>query len=1059
MKLDKRLIIGALLTIGVALSFWLGSRYPDLREKSAIGAERDLQGIAFDVVFEVKPEQPFWKRVVFTSVNWAETNKKGMAFGLVFASCLLTVLGFLERGSFDGLMANTFKGFLIGAPLGLCVNCAAPVAFGLRQGGSKPETALGAMLSSPSMNVVVIGMMFSLLPWHIAALKLVSSLALIFLFVPLFVRFAPKAWITQKQVETESCDINAVCELPVATDDSKTWVESVKWTTKTFLQNLWRVGKQTVPLMALAGFLGSLAITALPFEVTKSIADAGVRYPFVLVLLGLAIVGVFLPVPMAFDIVVVVILMGIGVPISFCTVLLLTLGSFSIYSYLIVAKAFTHKAALSILLAVTTIGFAGGFAAPYLKLADVWIHKFLLNRYFKNSKPVERELPELPAAMPFAELRKEIEKQVISLKPFTAFTNHNPGSGQIEITGFDFAKREPAAGKLFKRSPGEDWGLDIPTHFSIRKLVLYPQVFIRGMAAGDVHNDNYPDVLVCGDPEIGGLYLFANLGGKRFVRQELDLGAVGDKCVFSAALVDLNNDSWLDVVFTTLDDGNYVIINTGGEFKPESMVRLSHKPGASAATMGFADFDGNGALDMFLGNYTIGHVGRLHPISHESSRNQILFNIDPRQGQFHLADMHDTPGETLGILVTDFNRDRLPDFICYNDWSVADMYYVGTNVGGTNVSFARLDEHNPYFGESGYETMSARAADVDNDLDFELYLTQISGHEKVNGKHDIRIPLKDLEKYASTDKERDLIRKFERHLKVFDSQNDMLLLKFVPEELRQDWLAYKVVRRSAEDLDTSYRVLVPEHREGVHMFLNRIESTHKLISDDDQPGEIPQNRDHVNLLMKRGQDGRFKDHGEAFGLDHAGWTWNATFADLDHDEFQDVYIATSFFQFHNRDNNTFFHNLGGKKFELKTDEFGLTDYAATSAFNYLDMDRDGDVDVLSLPVTIATVRVFQNQGPPGNSITVQLRDRLGNSYGVGAEVIIRYGENGQQIREITTSGGFVSFDPIEAHFGLGKHEAVKSIEVRWRNGVDTKLEGPFPANRCYRIHRSPVLSK
>jgi len=1052
-NIDKRLIIGALLTIGVALSFWLGSRYPDLREKSAIGAERDLQGIAFDVVLEVQEDDPFWKRVSFTMVNWMATNKKGMAFGLVFAACLLTILSFLNQGRFDGLMANTFKGFLIGAPLGLCVNCAAPVAFGLHKGGSRPETALGAMLSSPSMNVIVIGMMFSLLPWHIALLKLLISFVLIFAFVPLLVRLAPSRWITPRQEAVESCPISPVAQIDEQADAPENWRESLLWTARMFFTNLWRVGKQTVPLMLLAGLLGSLLITALPFDVTRNIAEAGSRFPFVPMLFAVATVGVFLPVPMAFDVVVVVILMGLGVPSSITTVLLLTLGSYSIYSYIIVAKAFSHAAALTITAVVVLAGVVGGMAAPQLKRMDVAIHKLMLAHYFKNSKPVERERPAPPPAHPWEEIKAELDKSAIQLQPFTGFTNTTPAAGQITIDAFEFAPRSTnTAGPLFKRFPGEEWGIDVPTHFSIRKLVLYPQVFVRGMAAGDIHGDNYPDLLICADPDLGGLYLFANLGGKRFVRQELDIGELSDKCIFSAAFVDLNNDQWLDIVFTTLDDGNYAILNDHGQFPRSNMTRLSHRPGASCATMGFADFDGNGALDMFLGNYTIGHVGRLHPISHESSRNQILFNMDPKNGRFEIAEMPDLPGETLGILVTDLNRDRLPDFICYNDWSVPDMYYLGE----TNGSFRRLGPEDKLVPESGYETMSIRAADVDNDLDPEIYITQISGHNQVNGRHSIRIPLSELEKHAASEKERKLIRKFEQHLKVFDNQNDMLMLHFIPEELRQDWMAYKVVRRAAEEMDTSYRAMVPEHRKDVHMFLNRIESPHTLISDDDRPGEIPQNRNNENLLLKRDKDGILRNQARAFGLDHAGWTWNAAFADVDHDEFQDVYIATSFFQFHNRDDNTFFHNLGGKKFELKTREFGLSDYAATSAFDYLDIERDGDLDIISLPVTIATARVFQNQGPKGNSITIELRDQLGNSYGVGAEIVIRYGPDGKkhQLRAISASGGFVSFDPLEAHFGLGPHQSVKTIEVRWRDGRDSLLEGPFPANRCYRIRRS-----
>ena len=58
-----------------------------------------------------------------------------------------------------------------------------------------------------------------------------------------------------------------------------------------------------------------------------------------------------------------------------------------------------------------------------------------------------------------------------------------------------------------------------------------------------------------------------------------------------------------------------------------------------------------------------------------------------------------------------------------------------------------------------------------------------------------------------------------------------------------------------------------------------------------------------------------------------------------------------------------------------------------------------------------------------------------------------------QIREIKSGGGFLSFDPLVAHFGLGKFEWVEEIEVQWPDGESTRVEGPFAAGARYRIDR------
>ncbi len=1047
---DKRLIIGLMLTIGVAASFWMGSRYPDLNEKGAIGVERDLQGIAFDIVLPVSPDDPAWKKIVFTTVNWMDTNKKGMAFGLVFAACLVTVLGFIEKGRIEGLFANTFKGFLIGAPMGLCVNCAAPVAYGLKKSGARPETALGAMLSSPSMNVVVIGMMFSLLPWYLAALKLGFSLLLIFGFVPLLVRFAPASWMTAKTEAAESCSIDSVCDLAADTGPPANWSEALVWTFKTFFSNLLRLGKQTVPLMILAGFLGSTLITFLPFDVIQSINNLGEGDQQIWAMIGLAVFGVFLPVPMAFDVVLVAMLMGLGVPVSFAMVLLFTLGSYSFYSYLIVARAFSQRVAAIVTSAVVLFALVAGLFAPPLRQIDQNMHRNLLESHFRTSAPIQREIPEVTPARRWVEIEKAIAEASKPFQAFNGFSNQSPQTGKITIETQSLVRRS-VDGKLFTRTPGDQWGIEQPSHFSIRKFAIFHHQFVRGLASGDVHGDNYPDVLVCGDADVGGLYLYANLGGKRFARQELDLGVFNRKSVLTAALIDFNNDGWLDIVFTTLDEGNFLYLNTRGQFLHGRMFPLSHRPGTSAVGIGFHDFDGNGWLDLFLGNYSIGHVARKMPISHESSRNQILFVSGPGPDGLQLSDLPSLPGETHGVLATDFNHDGQADFMCYNDWFAPDILYLGGDQG----QFRKATPEDGVIPITTESTMSIQAADIDNDLEQEFYFSQISESTDVGGRHNIRISLDDYAKTAATEEERRLMREFREKYRAYRNENFALTYHIIPKELRQDWMAYQVIRSAVNDPTQDYLSLTPEHRNDVRMFVSRIQSPYIAMENEDYPDQIPQYRGMDNLFLVRDSAGALSDRAREFGLHRAGWTWHAGFADLDHDEYQDLYVATGWIESKNRDNNTFFHNQDGKRFELETDEFGLTDYAVTSAFNYVDFDRDGDLDVLSLPVTFASLRVFENNGPKGNSMTIQLRDYRGNRFAIGSRIVIRYGDDGKkhQLREIRASGGFISFDPQEAHFGLGEFDQVETIEIKWPDGGMTKLRGPFPGNHCLRIRR------
>ena len=81
---DTRIPIAALALAGLAIVFWVGSRYPSLNDKAIMGGNAPLSGFAFDILFDIFPDSSLWWQFVANNVNWVMTNIKGMTFGVLF---------------------------------------------------------------------------------------------------------------------------------------------------------------------------------------------------------------------------------------------------------------------------------------------------------------------------------------------------------------------------------------------------------------------------------------------------------------------------------------------------------------------------------------------------------------------------------------------------------------------------------------------------------------------------------------------------------------------------------------------------------------------------------------------------------------------------------------------------------------------------------------------------------------------------------------------------------------------------------------------------------------
>ena len=193
------------------------------------------------------------------------------------------------------------------------------------------------------------------------------------------------------------------------------------------------------------------------------------------------------------------------------------------------------------------------------------------------------------------------------------------------------------------------------------------------------------------------------------------------------------------------------------------------------------------------------------------------------------------------------------------------------------------------------------------------------------------------------------------------------------------------------------------------------------------------------------------------GVDVGGWTWNAKFADLDNDEWQDLFIVNGSYFTRKRESNLFFKNEGGKRFVDRTQDYNLESFLSTSAYSYVDYDNNGSLDIVVVPVA-GPVSVYKNNLPQGNSIAFELRDSIGNHFGIGSKITIYYGTDGggHQMRELLASGGFVSFDAPIAYFGLGSNEHVSRVTITWSTGEVTEIDTNLPAGARYLVRRTGV---
>lgn len=655
----QRRRIALVFLLGVLVVFWAFSRYPDLiaeyvRASDNQLIERDVGVLSKDAMLITHnmtgPFEMFWR----ASLDWIDTNKIGMTFGFLFAAGILLLFEqsilirqYATRSGIQGI----FSGLLLGMPLGVCTNCATPVALGLNKSGVSDDASFTTLIASPSLNPIGIGIIFYMFPYEVGLLRIGVLLAFLFLLLPVLTRIFGHIPAPLFEVSP-----------PLKKDDvsSETWQQSLRYCQQRYWFYLKYTFKQVLPLMLLMGLLSALLLVFFPLQ-NFMLGETVTIWHFILA----GLFGTFLPVPMFVDIVLTFMFYQIGLPLGICVTLLLTMAPTSAFSLWVMGRSVGWRLSVAIAVSIASLGIFMGLIVQHHRM-----EMGVANTQVKKFKPFE------------------LIKTISSKAPF------------------DFA--------------------------------TFTTSFGSGVSVMDFNNDGLNDFFLAGNH---GGRLYQNMGNMKFEEVTRQSGINGELDATAGIWGDYNNDGLMDLYVAHYRDKNgapisnrlYKNIGNGKFINVTKGMNLMDSDLSSSAA--WADYDGDGDLDLFVANYGKIWIHEGKAIHGESQRDKLYRNdgdkftdvtlITGVGGTKHATEklleidnktLKANRGFTFQPIWFDFNNDNLPDLYITQDFGTGQLYQ---NKGdGTFKNVTQL------MGLDVYGTgMGASVMDVNQDGFWDLFVS------------------------------------------------------------------------------------------------------------------------------------------------------------------------------------------------------------------------------------------------------------------------------------------------------------------------------------------------
>jgi hypothetical protein len=519
-----------------------------------------------------------------------------------------------------------------------------------------------------------------------------------------------------------------------------------------------------------------------------------------------------------------------------------------------------------------------------------------------------------------------------------------------------------------------------------------------GVAAGDLNRDGLPDLYFTSNEGRNRLYI--NRGDFRFEDvTDRAFEAHPEFWSTGVVLVDINGDAMLDVYVSNVgghepfEGHNQLFINLGSDqngiprFEERAAEYGLDLIGLSTQAV-FFDCDLDGDLDLYMMNHSVHAFETFTDTTLRKKRHALAgdrlfrnegdgFTETTEEAGIYSSAL----GYGLGVGIADLNQDGHADIYVGNDFHEDDYLYLNNGDCTFTESLGEMIRH------TSYSSMGNDLVDIDN-----------------------------------------------------DGLIDIISLDMLPEDYENSKASAAEDPLEISDLKRSYGYK--------HQFSRN------------------------TLQLNRGK-GKFSEIGMLAGVHATDWSWAALGADFDNNGHADIFITNGIYRrtndldythFISRTDiqqrlrrqlteaelelsnnapaanvpNYMYRNSGSLFLEDVSEEWGFDQPTFSSAAVYVDLDDDGDLDLVmnnvNQPASVYRNMTRERFPEPSNYLKVRFNGPEGNTFGIGSRITIPRDENHVILRELYPVRGFQSsVDPV-LHAGLDSLEVIPELHVRWPDG-------------------------
>lgn len=213
----------------------------------------------------------------------------------------------------------------------------------------------------------------------------------------------------------------------------------------------------------------------------------------------------------------------------------------------------------------------------------------------------------------------------------------------------------------------------------------------------------------------------------------------------------------------------------------------------------------------------------------------------------------------------------------------------------------------------------------------------------------------------------------------------------------------------------------------------------------------------MHLYRNRG-DGTFEDVTESVGLDYPATPMGANFGDLNNDGYCDFYLATGNTPYSEIRPNVMFLNEAGRRFRNVTMAGGFGHLQKGHGVSFADIDNDGDQDVYvqlggAYPGDRYNDALFENPGFGNHYISLKLEGRKSNRSAIGARIRLDITDGDGERRSVhhtVSSGSSFGANPYRQVIGIGAATKVDKLHIVWPISDSSQTFVNVEADKAYR---------